>query len=297
MRKGHTRSGGVGRSGFTLVELLVVIGIIAVLISILLPALGRVRDQAKTSKCLANLRQMGNALTMYIDENRGHFPNVDRDNSWKPWSATFFGGSGANPATYPNPQVNNVHRHLMKYLNGKIYSGSQVYTMPGTQIFRCPGAVDFPLASAAPGALSNTNYVFNGVLPYRKVTQIGRSTEIIAFSEGRYAWNASALRPYPLVNVAPGTNLANVEYAEWQWVESGISAGNNRILNFTLHNNQKSGAAVFIDGHVEVRGYKDLRPLDFGLSDSADPAQGKATDTYADILPPNQLRSYKARLN
>jgi prepilin-type N-terminal cleavage/methylation domain-containing protein len=65
--------------GFTLVELLVVIGIIAVLISLLVPALARTRQQAVSLQCLSNLRQQGLAAVLYANENRGQLPSATRN--------------------------------------------------------------------------------------------------------------------------------------------------------------------------------------------------------------------------
>jgi len=76
-------------NAFTLVELLVVIGIIAVLVGILLPTLARARENANRIACMSNVRQIANAFVMYTHENRQWFP-----------SPAVFGGPGATALGY-----------------------------------------------------------------------------------------------------------------------------------------------------------------------------------------------------
>jgi prepilin-type N-terminal cleavage/methylation domain-containing protein len=114
--------GAIGRRGFTLIELLVVVAIIALLIAILLPALSTAREQAKRTKCMANLKSIGVGYMAYMMENNGYT-----------WSTTSQGSDA---------MIKRSDASATDFANtaGYMQSGLLLYTgmLNNSAVFACP---------------------------------------------------------------------------------------------------------------------------------------------------------------
>ena len=192
----RSRSKLLGAPGFTLVELLVVIGIIAVLVAMLLPALNKARQAAMTAHCLARLRELNSATMLYVTENRGFMPPVFEASATTYTFPSWYSGRNIFPTLSATAAANIDIRvggtavsrgYLAKYMEkGYDFRHYVCPTLePTTSVSRL-GCASYGYNRYIGGAPSNWTVLPGAPATYRlstpyKVTQLRQSSSYAVF--------------------------------------------------------------------------------------------------------------------
>jgi prepilin-type N-terminal cleavage/methylation domain-containing protein/prepilin-type processing-associated H-X9-DG protein len=261
-------------SGFTLVELLVVIGIVTVLIALLLPALSGAREHANRVKCLATLRSMGQAAQMHAQEHRGYMPLAGFQPPGSIWPDRV-GDTDRRKYTYYRGEHRGdmgidfvpapLSASLGQYMGLPVVLGTRQELQDSLRSevvyrhFTCPGDPEPQTGSTIAsggwrGPEEKMSYLYNmallGLAPTNaglpglggNVSQVRRPAEVFLFADGQ--GGQPPPRGWPYFGVLDGDTLFDY------WLVHKETTSSFPVLDHARHRNRVN--VVFVDGDGET---------------------------------------------